>query len=109
MSWDTKRGAPPSRRQILGGSFAAGAAGFSFAAGDTQAGPRSPLPAPQPARASGRATTPFPAGFAWGVATAAYQIEGAASEDGKGLSVWDVFCKKPGAVFEGQSGDVACD
>ncbi len=51
----------------------------------------------------------FPANFYWGAATAAYQIEGAAREDGKGLSVWDTFCRKPGAVWRGQSGDVACD
>jgi len=51
----------------------------------------------------------FPRDFRWGAATAAYQIEGAATEDGKGPSVWDVFCKKPGAVFEGHTGDVACD
>jgi beta-glucosidase len=51
----------------------------------------------------------FPDDFAWGTATAAYQIEGAAYEDGRGLSVWDAFCKRPGAVFEGHSGDVACD
>jgi beta-glucosidase len=52
---------------------------------------------------------PFPKDFLWGVATAAYQVEGAAEEDGKGQSVWDVFCKKKGAVFEGHTGDVACD
>jgi beta-glucosidase len=52
---------------------------------------------------------PFPKDFVWGAATAAYQIEGAANEDGKGQSVWDVFCKKKGAVFEGHTGDVACD
>src|SRR5882672_9710192 len=52
---------------------------------------------------------PFPKGFVWGAATAAYQIEGAATEDGKGPSVWDVFCKKKGAIFEGNTGDVACD
>ena len=52
---------------------------------------------------------PFPKGFVWGAATAAYQVEGAAAEDGKGQSVWDVFCKKKGAVFEGHTGDVACD
>ncbi len=52
---------------------------------------------------------PFPKDFVWGVATASYQIEGAADEDGKGQSVWDVFCKKKGAVFEGHTGDVACD
>jgi beta-glucosidase len=51
----------------------------------------------------------FPADFVWGAATAAYQIEGAASEDGRGPSVWDVFSKRPGAVFEGHTGDVACD
>jgi hypothetical protein len=51
----------------------------------------------------------FPKDFVWGVATASYQVEGAANEDGKGLSVWDVFCKKKGAIFEGNTGDVACD
>ena len=51
----------------------------------------------------------FPAEFVWGSATAAYQIEGAAREDGRGPSTWDVFCRRPGAVFEGHSGDVACD
>jgi beta-glucosidase len=52
---------------------------------------------------------PFPKDFIWGAAAASYQIEGAATEDGKGQSVWDMFCKKPGAVFEGHTGDVACD
>jgi beta-glucosidase len=51
----------------------------------------------------------FPENFAWGAATAAYQIEGAAYEDDKGLSVWDMFCKKPGAVFKGDNADIACD
>src|SRR5436190_16930662 len=51
----------------------------------------------------------FPAGFTWGAATAAYQVEGAAAEDGKGPSIWDMFCKKPGAIWNDQSGDVACD
>jgi len=47
--------------------------------------------------------------FAWGVATAAYQIEGAAREGGRGDSVWDMLCRKPGAVFGGHNGDVADD
>jgi beta-glucosidase len=51
----------------------------------------------------------FPDDFVWGAATASYQIEGGANEDGRGESVWDVFCRRPGAVFEGHSGDVACD
>jgi beta-glucosidase len=51
----------------------------------------------------------FPAGFLWGAATAAYQIEGAANEDGRGPSVWDTFSHTPGKVRGGDTGDVACD
>ncbi len=51
----------------------------------------------------------FPADFAWGVATSAFQIEGAATADGKGPSVWDRFCRRPGAIDDGSNGDVACD
>ncbi len=51
----------------------------------------------------------FPAGFAWGVATAAYQIEGAVREDGRGDSIWDTFCRKPGAIRDGHTGDIAAD
>lgn len=47
--------------------------------------------------------------FIWGAATASYQIEGAAYEDGKGLSVWDRFSHEEGKVFDGHTGDVACD
>jgi len=47
--------------------------------------------------------------FVWGGASASYQIEGAAYEDGKGLSVWDMFCKQPGRIADGHNGDVACD
>ena len=47
--------------------------------------------------------------FVWGVATSSYQIEGAAFEDGKGLSIWDTYSHEPGKVFEGHHGDVACD
>jgi len=51
----------------------------------------------------------FPANFVWGVAAAAYQIEGAAHEDGRGTSIWDTFSHTPGKVLNGDSGDVACD
>lgn len=51
----------------------------------------------------------FPKDFVWGAATASYQIEGGAYEDGKGLSVWDMMCRQPGKVWEGNTGDVACD
>jgi len=52
---------------------------------------------------------PFPKDFIWGAAAASYQIEGAYNADGKGLSVWDMFCRKPGAVLQGDTGDTACD
>ena len=51
----------------------------------------------------------FPADFVWGAATASYQIEGAANEDGRGESVWDRFCATPGKVRNGDNGAVACD
>ena len=52
---------------------------------------------------------PFPQGFTWGAATAAYQIEGAAAADGRGPSVWDTFSRTPGKVRGGDTGDIACD
>jgi beta-glucosidase len=51
----------------------------------------------------------FPEGFLWGSATSSFQIEGAAFEDGRGMSIWDTFCRTPGKVFNGDNGDVACD
>jgi beta-glucosidase len=51
----------------------------------------------------------FPPGFLWGVAAAAYQIEGAVDEDGRGPSTWDTFCAEPGRVMNGDSGAVATD
>ncbi|MDP9294540.1 MAG: family 1 glycosylhydrolase, partial [Actinomycetota bacterium] len=55
------------------------------------------------------AEAPFPPGIRFGAATAAYQIEGAVSEDGRGASIWDDFCATPGKVVDGDTGDVACD
>ena len=54
-------------------------------------------------------TLTFPDTFAWGTATAAYQIEGAIHEGGRRDSIWDAFCRVPGAVIKGDSGEVACD
>lgn len=51
----------------------------------------------------------LPADFTWGVATAAYQIEGAVTEDGRSPSIWDTFSHTPGTIDGGDTGDVACD
>jgi len=63
-------------------------------------------PAPQAATSGAR---PLPAGFTLGSATASYQVEGAAREDGRGPSIWDTFSHTPGRVWNGDTGDVACD
>ncbi len=51
----------------------------------------------------------FPPDFLWGVATSAYQIEGAVDADGRGRSIWETFCEQPGAIEKGQNANVACD
>lgn len=51
----------------------------------------------------------FPATFHWGAATAAYQIEGAVNESGRGESIWDRFARTPGRTTNGDTGDIACD
>ncbi len=51
----------------------------------------------------------LPKSFRWGVATSAYQIEGAAAQDGRTPSIWDTYCRVPAAVHNGDTGDVACD
>ena len=51
----------------------------------------------------------FPTDFTWGVASSAFQIEGAANADGKGPSIWDEFCLRPGATADGSDGNIACD
>src|SRR5262249_62086794 len=90
-----------TRRQLamvgasaLGGSGAAAASGAE--PGDAAAAERGALRA-------------FPTGFLWGTATAAYQIEGAVSEDGRGPSIWDTFTHTPGKIRNDDNGDVADD
>ncbi len=60
---------------------------------------------------AGAEATPveFPAGFLWGVATAAFQVEGSTTADGRSPSIWDTFCARPGAVKNGDTGDPAAD
>jgi beta-glucosidase len=51
----------------------------------------------------------FPKDFVWGTATASYQVEGAAREGGRGECIWDAFARKPGAIYAGENGNIACD
>src|SRR5580698_8089767 len=68
-----------------------------------------PEASPANQSSTGAALAGLPPGFTWGVSTAAYQIEGAAREDGKGLSIWDEFTRQKGRIANGDTGDVACD
>jgi beta-glucosidase len=90
---------PLTRRRFAQG-VAAGAA-LAAASLSRIAGAAPPAPAPKPLQ--------FPRGFLWGCATSAYQIEGAAFTDGRGLSIWDSFAHTAGKTFQGQTGDVADD
>jgi beta-glucosidase len=54
-------------------------------------------------------TLDFPKDFLWGTATASYQVEGAGHEGGRGESIWDAFARRPGAVYCGENGEIACD
>jgi beta-glucosidase len=62
----------------------------------------------QPKSMQGAAAT-FPDGFSWGVATSAFQIEGAVTEDGRGASIWDTYAHTPGKIMNGDNADVAND
>ncbi|WP_328345185.1 GH1 family beta-glucosidase [Micromonospora sp. NBC_00421] len=89
-------------------SAAAGGVGLTAATGVLAAGcdaPKGGEPTADPREDALR----FPPGFRWGAATSAYQIEGAAKEDGRGESVWDTFSHTPGRTRNGDTGDVAAD
>ena len=82
-------------------------AGGGLLAGGLLAGcDGAPAPIAAPVRPGPRR---FPAGFVWGAATSAYQVEGAAAVDGRGPSVWDTFAATPGRTADGDTGDVAAD
>jgi beta-glucosidase len=87
-----------SRRKFLG-TAGAGALGV-----------HATLPAALPRLPQDQPTEPvFPRDFLWGAAASAHQIEGALTADGRGVSVWDVFSRRPGVTWRGQTGDTACD
>lgn len=82
-----------SRRELMG---VVGAGGLAAA---VPTGAAAGLPQPKT----------FPHGFLWGSATSSFQIEGSLNADGRGESIWDVFCREPGRIKNGDNGDVACD
>jgi beta-glucosidase len=73
---------------------------------DTTASPAAAAPAPEDAADP---ISTLPPTFRFGVATSSYQIEGAVAEDGRTPSIWDTFCRVPGAVENADTGDIACD
>ena len=96
-----------NRRDFLSHSLAT--AGMVALPGSSPAMPGTRIGSPTRAVAPDDATSPFPRDFLWGTATAAFQVEGAWNEDGKGESIWDRFVHTPGKIRGAATADVACD
>ena len=95
-----------TRRSLLASSLC-GVAGAAIAACSTT--PARSVIASASGSASSAAPLVFPAGFAWGVATSAFQVEGSVAADGRTPSIWDAFTSVPGRITDGSTADVACD
>jgi len=93
---------------LTAGAIAALPGAFSGCSVSSKAGP-APRSGSAADQAENIAEVRFPQGFFWGTATAAYQIEGAWQEDGKGESIWDRFAHTPGKIKDGTTADIACD
>ena len=97
-----------NRRQFLHNSMAAAATGM-LAARQASQGQSAPAPIPGSIPPAEIGAVRFPDGFLWGMATAAFQVEGAWNEDGKGESIWDRFCHTTGKIKGAATANVACD
>ena len=89
-----------TRRTWMTGAGAAALAATAYGAASTTTRTRSAAP---------RGAAGFPDGFRWGTATSAYQVEGAATEDGRGPSIWDTFAREPGRIRDGSTGETSVD
>lgn len=89
-----------TRRAWMTGAGAAALAATAYGAASTTTPPRPAAP---------RSAAAFPDGFRWGTATSAYQVEGAATEDGRGPSIWDTFARQPGRIRDGSTGETSVD
>jgi beta-glucosidase len=90
-------------------SSAAGAVVLAAGSGVVPTAAMVATPVASPAAAVDTGPIRFPEGFLWGTASAAHQVEGAVTQDGRGPSIWDTFSHTPGKTFNGDTGDVACD
>ncbi len=107
-SYGSTRPTGISRRTLLRAAATAAVAVPVLYACDGDS-PPGPGPSPSSSPDSRPLGLTFPNGFVWGTATSAYQIEGAAAEDGRGPSIWDTFSHQRGTIVDGSTGDVACD